>query len=132
MTKECTIQPQLEGLGYQALAVEAGVLNRLLGSFIFTHVRQHNEAKKNGFIGTDNYRGRALKKPAEMLGLAKLNIQVLRRTMATLGQTKGGVKDGQGVLGHSKADTTGSVSMHANRLRLQQETLFVSTVEGGA
>lgn len=81
MTKECTIQPQLEGLGYQALAVEARVLNRLPGSFILTHARQHNEAKKNCFIGTDNYRGRILKKPAEKLGLAKLNIRVLQRTM---------------------------------------------------
>lgn len=50
-----------------------------------------------------------LKKLAEQLGLAKLNFQVLRRTMATLAQTKGGVKDVQGILGHSKADTTVNV-----------------------
>jgi integrase len=41
--------------------------------------------------------------------LAKLNFQVLRRTMATLAQKKGGVKDVQGILGHSKADTTVNV-----------------------
>jgi len=40
-----------------------------------------------------------------------LNFQVLRRTIATLAQTKGGVKDVQGVLGHSKADTTVNVYM---------------------
>jgi hypothetical protein len=40
-----------------------------------------------------------LTKLAAELGLPKLNFQVLRRTMATLAQTKGGVKDVQGVLG---------------------------------
>src|SRR5215472_9883211 len=44
-------------------------------------------------------------------GLTLTNFQVLRRTMATLAQTKGGVKDVQGVLGHSKADTTVNVYM---------------------
>jgi len=43
--------------------------------------------------------------------LPKLNFQVLRRTIVTLAQTKGGVKDVQGVLGHSKADTTVNVYM---------------------
>jgi integrase len=75
-------------------------------AFIFPNARKRNGAKKNGFIRTDNYRARVLKRLAEKLGLAKLNFQVLGRTMATLAQTKGGVKDVQGVLGHSKADTT--------------------------
>ena len=52
-----------------------------------------------------------LRKLAMQLELPKLNFQVLRRTMATLAQTKGGVKDVQGVLGHSKADTTVNVYM---------------------
>ncbi len=52
-----------------------------------------------------------LKKLGAKLNLAKLNFQVLRRTMATLAQTKDGVKDVQGVLGHSKADTTVNVYM---------------------
>jgi integrase len=52
---------------------------------------------------------RVLRTLASKLGLAKLNFQVLRRTMATLAQTKGGVKDVQGILGHSKADTTVNV-----------------------
>jgi|SRR5579872_38743 len=39
-------------------------------------------------------------------GLAKLNFQVLRRTVATFAQTKASIKDVQGILGHSKADRT--------------------------
>ena len=80
-------------------------------AFIFPNAHKRNGAKKNGFIRTDNYRARVLKKLAEKLGLAKLNFQVLRRTMATLAQTKGGVKDVQGILGRSKADTTVNVYM---------------------
>jgi integrase len=59
-----------------------------------------------------------LKKLAEKLGLAKLNFQVLRRTMATLAQTKGGSKDVQGVLGHSKADTTVNVYMRCRLVKV--------------
>lgn len=68
-------------------------------------------AQRNGFIRTDNYRARVLKKLAGELGLPKLNFQVLRRTIATLAQTKGTVKDVQGILGHAKADTTVNVYM---------------------
>jgi integrase len=80
-------------------------------AFVFPNARKRNGAEKNGFIRTDNYRARVLKKLGEKLGLTKLNFQVLRRTMATLAQTKGGIKDVQGVLGHSKADTTVNVYM---------------------
>jgi integrase len=80
-------------------------------AFIFPNARKRNGATKNGFIRTDNYRARVLKKLADQLGLPKLNFQVLRRTMATLAQTKGGVKDVQAVLGHSRADTTLNVYM---------------------
>jgi hypothetical protein len=52
-----------------------------------------------------------LKKLAEQLQLPKLNFQVLRRTIPTLAQTKGNVKDVQGILGHTKADTTANVYM---------------------
>jgi integrase len=81
------------------------------GAFIFPNARKRNGAVKSGFIRTDNYRARVLKKLAEQLGLPKLNFQVLRRTTATLAQSKGNVKDVQGVLGHSKADTTVNVYM---------------------
>ena len=57
-------------------------------------------------MDTGNYRNRILNPLAEKLGLAKLNFQVLRRTMATLAQRKGSVKDIQAHLRHSKADTT--------------------------
>lgn len=80
-------------------------------AFIFPNARKRNGAQKHGFIRTDNYRTRVLTKLAEDLGLPKLNFQVLRRTIATLAQTKGGIKDVQGVLGHSKADTTVNVYM---------------------
>ena len=81
------------------------------GAFIFPNSRRRNRAEKNGFIRTDNYRARVLKKLAKELGLVKLNFQVLRRTIATLAQTKGSVKDVQGILGHTKADTTVNVYM---------------------
>jgi integrase len=85
--------------------------DRSAEAFIFPNARKRNGAKKNSFIRTDNYRARVLKKLAENLELPKLNFQVLRRTIATLAQTKGGVKDVQGVLGHSKVDTTVNVYM---------------------
>ena len=56
-------------------------------------------------MDTGNYRNRILNPLAEKLGLPKLNFQVLRRTMATLAQGKGSVKDIQAHLRHSKADT---------------------------
>jgi len=80
-------------------------------AYIFPNSRRRNGAKKNGFIRTDNYRARVLKKLAAELGLRKLNFQRLRRTTATLAQTKGSVKDVQGILGHAKPDITASVYM---------------------
>jgi integrase len=80
-------------------------------AFIFPNVRKRNGARKNGFIRTDNYRARVLKKLAGKLGLRKLNFQVLRRTIATLAQTKGNVKDVQGILGHAGPEITANVYM---------------------
>jgi len=80
-------------------------------AFIFPNSRKRKGAVRNGFIRTDNYRARVLKKLSEQLGLPKLNFQVLRRTIATLAQTKGSVKDVQGILGHSKPDITANVYM---------------------
>jgi integrase len=45
------------------------------------------------------------------LDLPKLTFQVIRRTMATLSQTKGTVKDTQGMLRHSRLPTTTDVYM---------------------
>jgi integrase len=66
-----------------------------------------------GFLDTANYRNRVLTPLAEKLGLPKLNFQVLRRTMATLAQKKGSVKDIQAHLRHAKADTTADEYMQS-------------------
>jgi hypothetical protein len=57
-------------------------------------------------MDTGNYRNRIL---AERLGLAKLNFQVLRRTMATPAQKKGSVNDIQAHLRHAKACQGGAI-----------------------
>jgi integrase len=75
-----------------------------LDAFIFPNT-------DGGFMDTGNYRNRILAPLAEKLGLLKLNFQVLRRTMATLAQGEGSVKDIQAHLRHSKADTTANEYM---------------------
>jgi len=100
-----------EGLANELWPRKQECRDRSPEACIVPNARKRNGAKRNGFIGTDNYRVRVLRNLARELGLSKLNFQVLRRTMATLAQTKGGVKDVQGVLGHSKADTTVNVYM---------------------
>jgi len=57
--------------------------------------------RDGGFLDTDNYRKRVLHKLAKDLELPKLTFQVIRRTIATLAQKKGTVKDVQGLLRHS-------------------------------
>jgi integrase len=66
---------------------------------------------KGGFTDTGNYRKRVLHKLARELELPKLTFQVIRRTIATLAQKKGTVKDVQGLLRHSRAATTTDVYM---------------------
>jgi hypothetical protein len=68
-------------------------------TFIFTNT-------DGGFLDTGNYRKRVLNKLAQVLGLPKLNFQVIRRTIATLTQHKGSAKDGQGLFRHSRATKT--------------------------
>ncbi|AXC13561.1 hypothetical protein ACPOL_4286 [Acidisarcina polymorpha] len=58
-----------------------------------------------------NYRKRVLHKLAEDLALPKLNFQVIRRTIATLAQRKGTVKDVQGVMRHTRVATTTDIYM---------------------
>ncbi len=58
------------------------------------------------FQDTDNYRKRVLHSLAVRLGLPKLTFQVIRRTVATLAQHLGSVKDVQGLLRHMRAPTT--------------------------
>jgi hypothetical protein len=64
-----------------------------------------------GLLDTDNYRKRVLHKLARDLNLPELTFQVIRRTIATLAQKKGTVKDVQGVLRHSRTATTTDVYM---------------------
>jgi len=74
-----------------------------------------------GFIDTGNYRKRVLHKLARDLKLPKLTFQVIRRSIATLAQKKGTVKDVQGVLRHSRAATTTDVYMQEIPGRKLQE-----------
>lgn len=73
-------------------------------AFIFPDAR-------GGFMDTGNYRKRVLHRLARELELPKLTFQVIRRTIATLAQKKGTVKDVQGLLRHSRAATTTDVYM---------------------
>jgi integrase len=66
-----------------------------------------------GPMDSSNYRNRVLHKLAEELELPKLTFQVIRRTIATLGKTKGHVKDIQGIMRHTKASTTTDVYMQS-------------------
>lgn len=101
-------------------------------AFVFPNARKRNGARRNGFIRTDNYRARVLKPLAKKLGLPKLNFQVLRRTMATLAQNKGGVKDVQEILGHSKADTTVNVYMQSieESVKKTQDSIYAELTAG--
>lgn len=69
------------------------------------------ENAEGGFLDTDNYRKRVLHKIARELQLPKLTFQVIRRTIATLAQKKGTIKDVQGVMRHSRTATTTDVYM---------------------
>ena len=69
------------------------------------------ENEDGGFLDTDNYRKRVLHKIARELQLPKLTFQVIRRTIATLAQKKGTIKDVQGVMRHSRTATTTDVYM---------------------
>jgi hypothetical protein len=59
-----------------------------------------------GPMDSSNYRHRVLHKLARELKLPKLTFQVIRRTIATLGKTKGHPKDIQGLMRHSRLATT--------------------------
>lgn len=69
--------------------------------------------RDGSFMDPSNYRKRVLHKLAEELELPKLTFQVIRRTIATLGKTKGHVKDIQGIMRHTKASTTTDVYMQS-------------------
>jgi hypothetical protein len=64
-------------------------------------------------MDSSNYRHRVLHKLAKELGFPKLNFQVIRRTIATLGKTEGHPKDIQGLMRHSRLATTMEVYMQS-------------------
>jgi hypothetical protein len=49
-------------------------------------------ARGGGFIDSGNYRNRVLHKLAKDMGLPKLSLQVIRRTIATLAKDKSHIK----------------------------------------
>jgi integrase len=100
--------------------MEARVSGSLARGVHLSQRAQAKWSKEERLYRSENYRARVLTKLATELGLPKLNFQVLRRTMATLAQTEGGVKDVQGVLGHSKADTTVNVYMQQIEASVKQ------------
>lgn len=67
--------------------------------------------KKGEFMSSGNFRNRVLHRLAQELKLPKLTFQVIRRSIATLAQKKGSVKDVQGMLRHSRTATTTDVYM---------------------
>jgi integrase len=69
--------------------------------------------REGSFMDPSNYRKKVLHKLAEELELPKLTFQVIRRTIATLGKSKGHVKDIQAIMRHTKASTTTDVYMQS-------------------
>jgi integrase len=86
-----------------------------------------------GFWLVTNYRSRALKPPAERLGIEKLNLQILRRTLATQAQKMGTVKDIHAHLRHARPDTTANEYMQALPASVQQmvDSVYLMLTKGG-
>ena len=84
--------------------------------------------KKGGFMDSNNYRNRVLHGLAQELELPKLTFQVIRRTIATLAQKKGTVKDIQGVLRHSRTATTTDVYMQEIPESVQKTVDAISAI----
>jgi hypothetical protein len=64
-------------------------------------------------MDSSNFRHRVLHKLARELELPKLTFQVIRRTIATLGKTKGHPKDIQGLMRHTRLTTTMEIYMQS-------------------
>jgi len=72
----------------------------------------HNDERGN-FLHKENILHRVLKPVQKKLGLPVLNFQVMRRTMATLSQSSGSVKDVQTHLRHKSPNVTASKYMQS-------------------
>ena len=67
--------------------------------------------REGGVRVPNNFRKHDLGQLGVKLNLSKRSFQVIRRTMATLSQIKGWVKDTQGMLRHARLPTTTDVHM---------------------
>lgn len=79
---------------------------------------------RDNFINSDRFR-KQVRKRADDLKLPKLTFQVIRRTIATLAQKKGSVKDIQGILRHSSASTTADIYMQEITESMQMALLSI-------
>jgi integrase len=86
-----------------------------------------------GFLDVGNYRFRVLTPLAEKLGIPRLNFQILRRTMATLAQKMGSVKDIQSHLRHSRPDTTANEYMQElpESVQAMVGSVYLMLTQGG-
>ena len=100
----------------------AAVLAREIAEYREECRNQKEDVSPDGFMfpgrfggpmDTGNYRKRVLHNLAEQLDLPKLTFQVIRRTIATLGKSKGHPKDIQGLMRHSRLATTMEVYMQS-------------------
>jgi integrase len=73
-----------------------------------------------GPMDSSNFRHRVLHKLARELELPKLTFQVIRRTIATLGEAKGHPKDIQGLMRHSRLATTMEVYMQSQQKEVRK------------
>ena len=71
-------------------------------------------------MDSSNFRHRVLHKLARELELPKLTFQVIRRTIATLGEAKGHPKDIQGLMRHSRLATTMEVYMQSQQKEVRR------------
>jgi integrase len=100
--------------------------------FIF----QSSSEKADNFLNKENILFRVFRPVAEKLGLAALNFQTLRRTAATLAQSKGSVKDVQSMLRHRTADISANEYMQVvpesarNMVNSVYEELHAKGAEG--
>jgi integrase len=99
-----TTVPIATALAEELVQWQEQCLDRSPDAFIFP-------GRTGRFMDSSNYRKRVLHKLAEELELPKLTFQVIRRTIATLAQNMGTVKDVQGMMRHSRTATTTDVYM---------------------
>src|SRR6266568_9418871 len=89
--------------------------------------------KEGGFMHKDNVLNRVFYPVRDKLKLPSLNFQVLRRTMATLSQHSGSVKDVQVHLRHKTPDVTATEYMQSvpESAREMVNTVYDEVLNGG-